>query len=262
MAAKSVVLDNESVSAPRALSIDAGRQLTLLGSILAAVALALVPLAGLGWRGVAAPLAVYGVIAALVLPGLGHHAPHRHFGPANFLTLARGAYGALLLGVVVDGVEFSDTGRWLMVGTGTVALLLDGVDGWAARKTGLASRFGARFDMEVDALFVLALAALVWRAGQAEGWVLTAGLMRYIFVLAGWLWPMLAAPLAPSLRRKTICVVGIVVLLVALSPMLGPGAAALLCLAGLIVLGGSFAADTAQLMAAPRRERRTAGIPT
>lgn len=262
MAAKPVVLANESVSGPRPLSIDAGRRLTLFGSILAIVALALVPLAGLGWRGVAGALAVFGAIAALVLLGLGHHAPHRRFGPANVLTLVRAAYGALLLGVAFDGTELSDTGRWLIVGAGTIALVLDGVDGWAARKTGLASRFGARFDMEVDALFVLALAALVWRAGQAGGWVLTAGLMRYIFVLAGWLWPVLATPLAPSLRRKTICVVGIVVLLVALSPLLGPGTAALLCLAGLIVLGGSFGADTAQLLAAPRRERRTAGIPT
>jgi phosphatidylglycerophosphate synthase len=262
MPAKPVVLDNQSTDAPRALLIDTGWRLSLLGGALATVVLALVPLAGLGWRGSVGALAAYGVIAALVLLGLGAHAPHGRFGPANALTLARAAYGALLLGVVIDQTTLSEFGRWLLVGAGTVALLLDGIDGWAARKTGLASRFGARFDMEVDALFVLALAALVWRAGQAGGWVLTAGLMRYIFVLAGWVWPVLAAPLAPSLRRKTICVVGIVVLLAALAPLLGPGAAALLCLAGLIVLGFSFAADTVQLLAAPQQERRTAGMTT
>ena len=36
-----------------------------------------------------------------------------------------------------------------------LVLLLDGVDGWLARRGGWCSRFGARFDMETDALLVL-----------------------------------------------------------------------------------------------------------
>jgi multidrug efflux pump subunit AcrA (membrane-fusion protein) len=38
--------------------------------------------------------------------------------------------------------------------------MLDGVDGWLARRHEIASRFGARFDMEVDALLILALSVL------------------------------------------------------------------------------------------------------
>jgi len=185
--------------------------------------------------------------------GIGQHAPHRRFGPANTLTLVRATYVALLTGIIIDEASLSDTGRWLLVGTGAAALLLDGVDGWAARRTGLASRFGARFDMEVDAFLVLVLAALVWRAGQAGVWVLTCGLLRYIFVLAGRAWPVLATPLAPSFRRKAICVAEIIVLLVALAPPVRPVMAELLCLSGLIVLGYSFAADTVQLLTTPRR---------
>ena len=237
----------------RALLIDAGWRVAVLGGGVAAAGLLLMPLAGFGWRAPAGALAGYGVIAALVLLGLAEHAPHRRFGLANAVTLIRAAGMALLIGILAEGVALASAVRWLMAMGGTAALLLDGVDGWAARKTGLSSSFGARFDMEVDALFVLVLSALVWRAGQAGGWVLTAGLMRYIFVLAGRLWPALAAPLMPSFRRKAICVIEIAVLLTALAPLFKPAEAALLCLAGLALLSYSFLADMVVLAAAARR---------
>jgi len=238
---------------PRPLLIDAGWRLVLLGAGVAAAGLALMPLAGLGWRAPAAALALYGAVAALVLPGLARHAPHRRFGAANMVTLTRAAMVAVMLGVFAEGAALTPAGRGFLALAGTAALLLDGVDGWAARRTGLESRFGARFDMEVDALFMLVLAALVWRAGQAGAWVLTAGLLRYIFLGAGRLRPALAAPLPPSFRRKGICVAGIAVLLTALAPLLAPGPAGLLCLAGLGLLCYSFGADAALLLARGRR---------
>jgi phosphatidylglycerophosphate synthase len=237
----------------RALLFDAGWRMALFGGGVAAAAWVLMPLAGLGWRTPTAALLGYAAVAALVLQGLARHAPHRRFGPANAVTLTRAAAVSLLIGILAAEAPLTAGVRWLVTAGGAAALLLDGVDGWAARKTGLASAFGARFDMEVDALFVLVLAALVWRAGQAGSWVLTAGLLRYIFLGAGWVWPVLALPLPASLRRKTVCVVAIVVLLTALAPALGPEAAGRLCLAGLFLLGYSFAADLAQLMAAARR---------
>ncbi len=245
---------------PRSLLIDAGWRLALAGALAAAAALGLKQLAGLGWRLPAGAMAGYAGIAALVLAGLASHAPHRRFGAGNAVTLARAAAVTLFIGVLCDGVVPGQAGRWLLALAGTAALLLDGVDGWAARKTGLASRFGARFDMEVDALFMLVLAALVWRAGQAGGWVLTAGLLRYIFLGAGRLWPALAAPLPPLRRRKAICVAGIALLLAALAPFWGPGPAGLLALAAVGLLCYSFAADTVQLVAAGRQ--RAAAITT
>ena len=40
----------------------------------------------------------------------------------------------------------------LLVALAAVALVLDAVDGRVARRTGTVSPFGARFDMEVDAV--------------------------------------------------------------------------------------------------------------
>jgi phosphatidylglycerophosphate synthase len=236
------------------LLIDAGWRLALFGAGVAAIALALMPLAGLGWRAPAAALTVYGAVAALVLGGLAQHAPHRRFGAANTLTLTRAAAVAAMLGVLAEGGATAPAGRSLLALAGLAALLLDGVDGWAARRTGLSSRFGARFDMETDALFMLVLAALVWRAGQAGAWVLTAGLLRYIFLGVGRLWPVLAAPLPPSFRRKAICVAGLAALLAALAPLLAPGPAGFLCLAGLGLLCYSFGADAVLLLARRRGE--------
>lgn len=244
---------------PRPLLIDAGWQLALLGGVLALIGLALMPLTGLDWHGLAAALLAYGAIAALVLAGLGQHAPHRRFGPANRMTLLRAAYTALLLGVLAEGLPIGEAGRWLLVASGAAALALDGVDGWAARRSGFASPFGARFDMESDALFVLALSALVYRTGQAGAWVLTVGAMRYIFIVAGWLWPPLTMPLPPRQRRKVICVGVIVTLLAALAPPVGPLTGRWLCLGGLLLLLYSFTADCVALAARGRADAPAPG---
>jgi phosphatidylglycerophosphate synthase len=65
-----------------------------------------------------------------------------------------------------------------------VALCLDAVDGWVARRTGTESRFGAHFDMEVDAFLILVLSVYVART--TGGWVLAIGAARYVFIAAGW----------------------------------------------------------------------------
>ena len=60
-------------------------------------------------------------------------------------------------------------------------------------------RSGSRFDMETDAALILVLAIFVWRNGKAGPWVLLSGLLRYIFVAAGWMWPWMARRWPPTL---------------------------------------------------------------
>jgi phosphatidylglycerophosphate synthase len=230
------------------LLVSAVSQLAVIGGALLTIVVLLGWVLPLGWRGAAAALGCYGIVTALVLVGLPRHAPHRCFGLANSVTLARAALAALLWGVIAElllgnALALDSQMRWVLVLAATVALLSDGVDGWAARRSGMASDFGAYFDMEADALFLLVLSMLVYATGDVGAWVMASGALRYAFVLAGYWWPQLAMPLPPLWRRKAICVLQFTVLIVALAPIVPAAAAQMLCLGGLALLGYSFAAD-------------------
>ena len=122
------------------------------------------------------------------------------FGAANAVTLVRSVF--LLLLLVLLGRESTGTLAWILVVLGAAAVALDGVDGALARRRGEASEFGARFDMEIDALLILVLAALVWQHGKAGVWILAAGLLRYLFVASSYVFPWFGAALPPSRRRQ------------------------------------------------------------
>ena len=112
----------------------------------------------------------------------------------------------------------------------------------------MASRFGARFDMEIDALLILALAILTWQHGKAGPWVVLSGLLRYLFVAAGWLLPRMRRPLPDSRRRQTICVIQVVALIVGLEPFVAPVVSEPIAGAALLTLIYSFAVDTRWLL--------------
>jgi phosphatidylglycerophosphate synthase len=124
-----------------------------------------------------------------------------------------------------------------------VAASLDAIDGRVARATGMASAFGARFDMETDAALLLVLAALAWQLDRVGAWVLASGLMRYAFVAVGAPLAWLRRPLPPSFRRKLVCAVQTGVLVVVLAPVLAPPVTGILAALALAALCYSFAAD-------------------
>ena len=163
------------------------------------------------------------------------------FGAANLVTLVRGALTTALLALL--GTRVGSAAAWAAIFASLVALVLDGVDGALARHRREESAFGARFDMETDALLIVALAALVWQLGKAGPWILLTGALRYLFVAAGPVWPALRAPLPPSRRRQTVCVVQIAALIVCLVPLVPPRASAALGLASLLALTASFGVD-------------------
>jgi phosphatidylglycerophosphate synthase len=132
------------------------------------------------------------------------------------------------------------------------------VDGWLARRYALASSFGARFDLEIDALLILILAVLAWQTGRVGPWVLAIGLARYGFVLAGWRVPWLRRPLPPSRRRQAVCVQQGLSLLLCLLPPVGPTLASVCAAVALLALLASFTADIiylTQVRGAPGTDR-------
>ncbi|HEV2887273.1 MAG TPA: CDP-alcohol phosphatidyltransferase family protein [Jatrophihabitans sp.] len=190
----------------RAVQIGPVIGLTALLALLAALA-GTVGLGAAGW----ATGAGCGVIASVVLArALAQHGV-AELGPADRVTLTR----AVLVGGVAALTADSFGGAVsvpALVALAAVALVLDGVDGWVARRTATSSTLGARFDMDVDAFLILVLSGYVARSLGA--WVLLIGLARYGFVAAGWRLAWLRAPAPPRYWCKVVAATQGVVLTV------------------------------------------------
>ena len=224
-----------------------------------ALALVAIPLPVLGGAISTVPalsgLALFAGLLFAIERGLAAHHPHPRLGTANRITLVRAAIACLIAARAVEPAPLGAPERWLLAAIAAAALMLDGADGWAARRQGLASAFGARFDMEVDAFAILVLAITVVKAQAAPYWVLAIGGMRYLYLAATLAFPLLRRPLPPrpiaDRRRKTIAVIQSVGLMIALAPATLAGWAAAACAAALGLLAYSFAADIVILLSTP-----------
>ena len=228
----------------RELVAAAAGQLVVLSAISATVGLG-----ALGWLAGTVYAVVLGILLARSAPGERAAAT----GSANRITLLRATLVGGVTALVADGVvpgALDGPRITVLVATASVALVLDLLDGYVARRSGTVSALGARFDMEVDALLVLVLSVLV--APSIGAWVLAIGLMRYAFLLVEWRVPRLRAALPPSRARKVVAAVQGVVLVAAAAPVVprAPATAALaLALAALV---WSFGRDTLWLVRRPR----------
>jgi phosphatidylglycerophosphate synthase len=157
--------------------------------------------------------------------------------PASWVTLARATLAVGVAALAADSFT-NDTPVALLVTLAAVALVLDLVDGWVARRTGMATELGARFDGEVDAFLILALSVYV--APACGAWVLAIGAARYLFLAGEWLLPWMRAPLPPRRWRKLVAAAQGVVLTVAAAGLLPLGLTQALLVAALALLAASM----------------------
>lgn len=225
--------------------------LALLGAAVVATIWAVDGLPVIGWT---AALAYLAASNALVLIGLRRrHAPR--LGWANAVTATRSALVAVITGLVAASFV-TPIPMPLLIGLVVPALGLDAVDGWVARRTGTTTALGARFDMEVDAFLLLVLSAYVART--LGPWVLAIGLMRYVFVAAGWMLPWLRLQLPPRYWRKVVTAVQGIALTVAASGLV-PELAGVFVGIALVLLVESFGRDVVWLALRSRSRRAEVG---
>lgn len=161
----------------------------------------------------------------------------------NRVTAARGLLGGILLGSLLS------PGHAAAVSAIAVAAIAsDALDGWLARRQGVASEFGARFDMETDAALMLVLCLVLVGQGRGAVWLLTIGLARYAFVAAGFVWTSLRRPLFASARRRFVAAGVMIALAAATLPALPAHAALAITAAATIATLLSFAIDIAWLL--------------
>lgn len=208
------------------------------------------------------------VLSACVGLGLGRCGSSM-LGPADLVTLVRATLACGVAALVADAFLTQPAVAAIVV-LSTLALVLDVVDGWVARRTRTSTAFGARFDGEVDAFLILVLSVYV--SGSAGAWVLALGLARYLFAVAGWVWAWMRRPLPYRYWRKVTAAVQGVVLTVAAAEVVAPWAMTAVLLVALLLLTESFGRDTLWLWnrrrlvsagqrAAPARVEEPGSIP-
>lgn len=140
--------------------------------------------AAVAFQGNALPLVALGFASFLALfwRARGRFSGTSGFGPANAVTLLR-------LGLVLAlGGALGPPPLLHCAFLAGLTLLLDALDGWLARRARSASFFGALFDMETDAFFVLMSTIVLWTRERLGVWILCGGLLRPACVL--WLWAL------------------------------------------------------------------------
>jgi phosphatidylglycerophosphate synthase len=217
--------------------VQRGPVIGLIGQLAVLAVLAVtVGLDAVGWLTGAA----WGLVTATALAHGLARTGRTALGAANRVTLLR----ATLVGGVTALVAGSFAGREhdaVLVGLAAVALVLDGVDGRVARRTGTVSALGARFDMEVDAFLILVLSVDVARTvGPA---VLAIGAARYAIWVAPWAVRWMRRPVPPRYWRKPVAAIQGIVLTAAVADP-GPGTPILVAIAvAMVLLAESFGRD-------------------
>jgi phosphatidylglycerophosphate synthase/uncharacterized membrane protein YbhN (UPF0104 family) len=179
----------------------------------------------------------------LVAHGQGSWTPRGRFGAPNLITTAR---LLMTLGLLF---AYGRNPGWHLAAVAAAVLLLDAVDGWVARRTGQSSAFGASYDVEADALLVMTITMLLFTRGIAGVWVLLAGLLRYLYVLAP---ALVATPLGQAPRSRFGRVVYVSMLTsFMLALVVEGGAGRLAALAGTAVVTLSFGHSFYQRYASP-----------
>ena len=224
-------------------------------SVLRAMAIGLAGVIGIAWAArpplqlgalhTAKAAVVFATTMMIAFGFVGDHHPFLRFGPANQVTMIRAMLVALIAGLIGEPTTPRVAGA--ASSAAVIMTVLDGVDGFLARRSRMVSAFGARFDMETDAVFVMAMSILVWQHTKTGPWILLGGMMRYAFILAGSWLPWMARPLRPTRRARVISACHMAGLSVALAPVVPSPLNTIVVASTLAALTWSFAADVRRL---------------
>ncbi len=159
----------------------------------------------------------------------GESTPLPTLGLPNLISMARGFMLAALAGFLLSPPPEGWL-AWMPGALYTAAIVVDYLDGIAARVTGRSTVLGQTLDLEFDALGILiAPLVAVWH-GQLPAWFLLASAARYVFALGVWLRKRQGKPvydLTPSTTRRALAGIQMGFISATLWPVLKPDAIAL-----------------------------------
>ncbi len=225
-----------AVTAPGGSIPEAGPLAGLLAQLVLIAVLAVTR--GLDGAGLAVGIGCALLVRWGLARGLSHFRSDR-LAPADWITLVRATLAVGVAALVADSFG-QPVSVALLMSLAAVALALDAVDGWVARRTRTGA-LGAQFDGEVDAFLILVLSVYVSRSLGV--WVLAIGAARYAFLVAGWVFPWMRATLPPRYWRKFVAATQGIVLAVAAANVLPQSVNRAAVAGALILLAESFGHD-------------------
>lgn len=197
-------------------------------------------------------------------------------GLGNRLSITRSVLNAALIGFLALPGPLSDGANW-PVGWAAwlpgllylVSVILDYLDGYAARVRGEVTRLGEILDMNWDGAGMLFGSFLAVRYGQAPYPYVLVGLARYLFVFGLWLRRrkgLVTFDLPPRRFRRPIAGMQMGFVAIILLPVLSPPATQIAALLFMIPLLVSFVRDwfsvSGAIPAATKPERQAPGWST
>jgi phosphatidylglycerophosphate synthase len=153
-------------------------------------------------------------------------------GLANWVTAIR-YFGLVILSFLylkLTGVQIT---TWLII-----LVILDGLDGYLARKFHHRTKMGAYFDMETDALFICIVSCILLIRGLTRYYILIPAFMRYFYVVLLYMTGLQV--ITEERTRFGPAVAVIMFLILAFAFVLPGGARFYLLVTGSIMISGSF----------------------
>lgn len=165
----------------------------------------------------------------------------KNFNVADKITLSR---WILFTTSALVAILLKDSNWWVLIGV-SLAVALDGLDGWMARKLQIASEYGRILDMEVDHMTTSLLVAISVMIIGISPWLLCLNLLRPLYLLFGKqkLQEKEYRSQAHLLRAKVICILSQILLIINLAPIFSLETKEFLSLINLILLSYSFTVD-------------------
>lgn len=191
-------------------------------------------------------------MSAIVTPGGRRRRPDLPT-PADLVTVGRGLLVLGCAALVVRGLAEEGSARsWWVAGLAAVAYVLDGVDGYVARRTGTVTERGGLLDTAVDGTLVLVLSVAL---SPLAPWALLGGLLYPGFLLVQVWRTRWRRPLPRSRRRRLAGGALTVVLVVGCAPPWPPLVVQMALATAVALVTWSFLVDVRWLERAGTLER-------
>ncbi len=170
-----------------------------------------------------------------------------HISTANYITYLRlvsvivlSSYIMLNSEILGPTIKFSSL---YFVIFSIIIFVLDWLDGFFARKLNEETKFGEEFDQEVDNLLILVLAVSIIVEHEKMYFLILIPILRYIFTFMKKYYYWMRRNLYVSSRRRYVCGISIILLILSNLSTLPFSLIELLCIISILLVFVSFMID-------------------